>query len=162
MNVVVLIGNLTRDPELRYTNNQTAVCNFGLAVNKRWTDANGQPKESVCFVDCTVWAHQAETVNRYLDKGSQVAVQGELTLQQWEAQDGSKRQRHIVTVRSVKFLGSPSGSSQGGQQDQGAYGANQGAFGQQQPSQAVSDQRQTSSSHDSPWQTPPMDDDIPF
>jgi single-strand DNA-binding protein len=106
-NRVLLIGNLTRDPQLSYTPNQTAVVDFGLAVNRRWTGKDGQAKEEVCFVDCRAFGKPAETINKYLSKGRAVFVEGRLTLDSWTAQDGTKRSKHRVTVENFQFLGAP-------------------------------------------------------
>jgi len=102
-NRVILIGNLTRDPELAYTLDQTPVVNFGLAVNRRWKDRNGQQCEDVCFVECVSYGPRGYPVHKYCNKGSSVLVEGELRYQSWE-KDGKKKSRHIVQVRSVQFL----------------------------------------------------------
>jgi single-strand DNA-binding protein len=103
-NKVLLMGNLTRDPQLSYLPSQTAVVDFGLAVNRRWTGKDGQDRSEVCFVDCRAFGKQAETINKYLSKGRAVFVEGRLTLDSWTAQDGSKRNKHRVTVESFQFL----------------------------------------------------------
>lgn len=109
-NKVFLIGNLTRDPQLSYTPNQTAVVDFGLAVNRRWTGQDGEKREETCFVDCTSFGRQAETINKYLTKGRPVFVEGRLTFNSWTAQDGTKRSRLKVTVETFQFLGGPPGT----------------------------------------------------
>jgi single-strand DNA-binding protein len=106
-NKVLLMGNLTRDPQLSYLPSQTAVVDFGLAVNRRWTGKDGQTKEEVCFVDCRAFGKPAETINKYLSKGRAVFVEGRLTLDSWTAQDGTKRSKHRVTVENFQFLGAP-------------------------------------------------------
>jgi single-strand DNA-binding protein len=103
-NKVLLMGNLTRDPQLSYLPSQTAVVDFGLAVNRRWTGKDGQDRSEVCFVDCRAFGKQAETINKYLSKGRAVFVEGRLTLDSWTAQDGSKRSKHRVTVENFQFL----------------------------------------------------------
>ena len=107
-NKVLLIGNLTRDPQLSYLPSQTAVVDFGLAVNRRWTGKDGEKKEETCFVDCTSFGRPAETINKYLTKGRPVFVEGRLTFNSWTAQDGTKRSKLKVTVENFQFLGSPS------------------------------------------------------
>ncbi len=107
-NKVLLIGNLTRDPQLSYLPSQTAVVDFGLAVNRRWTGKDGEKKEETCFVDCTSFGRQAENINKYLSKGRQLLVEGRLTFNSWTAQDGTKRSKHRVTVERFQFLGGPS------------------------------------------------------
>ncbi len=110
-NKVLLIGNLTRDPQLSYLPSQTAVVEFGLAVNRRWTGKDGQARESTCFVDCRAFARQAETINKYLTKGRPVFVEGRLDYDTWTAQDGTKRSKHRITVESFQFLGGGGGNS---------------------------------------------------
>ena len=97
-NKVILMGNLTRDPQLRYLPNNTAVCDFGLAVNRRYRDRDGNQKEEVCFVDLTAWARQAETINQYVTKGRPILVEGRLKLDSWTGQDGQKRSKLTVVV----------------------------------------------------------------
>ena len=104
-NKVLLMGNLTRDPQLSYLPSQTAVVDFGLAVNRNWTGKDGQSKTEVCFVDCRAFGRQAENINKYLKKGSPLFVEGRLTLDNWTAQDGTKRSKHRVTVEGFRFLG---------------------------------------------------------
>jgi len=104
-NKVLLLGNLTRDPELRYLTSGTAVCSFGLAVNEKYKSGD-EWKEKVHFVDITVWGKSAEAVTQYLDKGSQVLVDGRLDYQTWE-KDGEKRSKLEVVANNVQFLNSP-------------------------------------------------------
>jgi len=106
-NKVFLMGNLTRDPQLSYTPNQTAVVDFGLAVNRRWKGQDGENREETCFVDCRAFGRLAENVNKYLTKGRPLFVEGRLTFNSWTAQDGTKRSKHRVTVENFQFLGSP-------------------------------------------------------
>jgi single-strand DNA-binding protein len=117
-NKVMLIGNLTRDPQLSYTPSQTAVVDFGLAVNRRWTGRDGEKKEETCFVDCTAFGRQAETINKYLTKGRSVFVEGRLTFSSWTAQDGTKRNRLKVTVENFQFLGGPAGAGRASETEQ--------------------------------------------
>ncbi|MCK4752635.1 MAG: single-stranded DNA-binding protein [Planctomycetes bacterium] len=109
-NKVLLIGNLTRDPQLSYLPSQTAVVEFGLAVNRRWTGKDGSKKEETCFIDCRAFGRPAETINKYLVKGRPVFVEGRLDFDSWTAQDGTKRSKHRVTVENFQFLGAPSGA----------------------------------------------------
>ena len=112
-NKVILIGNLTRDPQLRYTPSQVAVCDFGVAVNRQWTGQDGQQRKEVCFVDCTAWARQAETIQKYMNKGRPIFIEGRLTFRQWDGPDGKKRSKLEVTVERFQFLGSPRGGAAG-------------------------------------------------
>ena len=104
LNQVFLIGNLTRDPELRYVPSGTAVANLGLAVNQVFTTQEGERKEEVCFVRIVVWGKQAENCSQYLSKGSQIFVEGRLQSRSWETEDGTKRNTLEVVARRVQFL----------------------------------------------------------
>ena len=105
-NRIVLAGCLTRDPQLSYTPNQTAVVDFGLAINDSWTAKDGTKKEETCFVDCRMFGKRAEAINQYCKKGDPLLVEGKLTFETWEAQDGSRRSKHKVKVDNFTFLGS--------------------------------------------------------
>jgi single-strand DNA-binding protein len=106
-NKVFLMGNLTKDPELRYTPQGTAVVNLRLAVNRKYKDKNQELKEDTCFVTAVAWDKQAETCNQYLHKGSPVFVEGRLQSRSWEDNAGQKRSVIEVRVERVQFLGSP-------------------------------------------------------
>ena len=109
-NKVILIGNLTRNPELRYTPSGTPVVNFPLAVNRRYRQAD-EPKEEVCYVDIVVFGRQAEHCGQYLNKGDGCIVDGRLQQRRWETDDGQKRSKHEVVAQTVTFL--PKKSSPG-------------------------------------------------
>ena len=111
-NKVLLMGRLTRDPELSYTPSNTAVVDFGLAVNRKWKSKDGVEKDETCFVDCVAFAHTANAVNKYCHKGDLVFVEGRLALDSWTAQDGSKRSKHKVVIQSVQFIGGKPGDTQ--------------------------------------------------
>jgi len=115
-NKILMIGNLTRDPQLSYTPSQTAVVDFGLATNRRWTGQDGEQREETCFVDCRAFGRIAETINKYLSKGRMVFVEGRLTFDSWTAADGTRRSRHRVTVENFQFLGGGAGPAEGAQQ----------------------------------------------
>src|SRR6266436_4551058 len=113
-NKVILVGNLTRDPELRYTPKGTAIAKIGLAVNRVWTNEAGEKKEEVTFVDIDMFGRTAENVAQYMRKGSPLLVEGRLRLDQWDdKQTGQKRSKLGVVAESVQFLGSPR-SNEGG------------------------------------------------
>jgi single-strand DNA-binding protein len=154
LNKVLLIGNLTRDPELRYTSGGAAVCGFGLAMNRRFSTASGEQREETCFVDIDVWGKQGESCKNYLRKGSPAFIEGRLRMDSWQDRESGKtRSRLTVTAERVQFLGSPRGEfgdgggyqqqaggyqqqqSGGGYQQQGGYPSQQGGGGyrQQQP-----------------------------
>ncbi|MDO8503434.1 MAG: single-stranded DNA-binding protein [bacterium] len=105
LNKAQLIGNLTRDPELRYTPQGTAVCSFGLATNRSWTTEEGEKKEDVEFHTIVAWNKLAEICAEYLKKGSQAYVEGRLSTREWEGQDGQKRRTTEVVANEVIFLG---------------------------------------------------------
>ena len=107
-NKVILMGNLTRDPELRYTPKGTAVAKFGLAVNRVWRTETGETKEEVTFVDVDVFGRTAENVSQYMRKGSPILVEGRLKLDTWEdKQTQQKRSRLGVVAETVQFIGAP-------------------------------------------------------
>ena len=133
---VTLVGNLTRDPELRQTPGGTSVCQFGVAVGRRYKDASGQWIDKASFFDVVVWGQQGENCAQYLAKGRSVGIDGRLEWREWEAQDGSKRQAVEVVADTVQFLG-------GRQEGESTY----------VPAGAAS-------ADDFP--TSPADDDIPF
>lgn len=111
-NKVLLMGNVTRDPELRYTPSGAAVCALGFAVNRRFTNTRGEEQNETCFVDVDVWGKQAENVSRYLRKGSPAFIEGRLRYDQWDDREtGKKRSRLTVTAERVQFLSSGPGRS---------------------------------------------------
>ncbi len=103
-NKVLLLGNLTRDPQLSYTPNQTAVVDFGVATNRRWTGQDGSQREETCFVDCRAFGRTAENINKFFSKGKPIFLEGRLTFDSWTAQDGSKKSKLRVTVENFQFL----------------------------------------------------------
>jgi single-strand DNA-binding protein len=113
INRVVLVGNLTKDPELRHTPSGTAVCQLRIAVNSRRRDETGQWVDKPNYFDVSIFGNQAESSAQYLSKGRPVGIDGRLDWREWEAQDGSKRQAVQVIAESVQFLGSR-GDSEGG------------------------------------------------
>ena len=115
INRVVLVGNLTRDPELRHTPSGTAVCSLRLAVNTRRKDsATGEWGEKPNYFDVTVWGNQGENCAQYLSKGRPVAVDGRLEWREWQDKEGNKRQSIDIIADSVQFLGSREGNENGG------------------------------------------------
>lgn len=118
LNKVLLIGRLTRDPEMRYTPSGTAVAEFGLAVNRTYTDGRGERKEETCFVEIVSWARQAEVMNEYLAKGRQVFIEGRLEFDSWETPEGQKRSKLRVVVDNFQFIG---GRDEGGGGGGGGY-----------------------------------------
>ncbi len=157
-NKVILIGNLTRDPQLRYTPSQVAVCDFGLAVNRRWKGQDGQQREETCFVNCTAWRRDAETIQKYMSKGRPLLVEGRLTWHQWDGPDGKKRSKLEVTVERFQFLG--------GRRDAAEAGGPSGGGGAGAPSpdaerqQTSGEQEQKTPDYD--FNQDVDDDTIPF
>ena len=144
-NKVVLVGNLTRDVEIRYSQSGSAIGNVGIATSRKFKTQTGEQKEEVLFIDLTFFGRTAEIANQYLRKGSKVLVDGRLVFQQWTAQDGTKRSKHAVTVENLQMLDSkadsqnpnnnngygdqPSQNNYGGQQqNQNSYGNNSGRY----------------------------------
>jgi single-strand DNA-binding protein len=157
-NRVILLGNLTRDPEIRYLPSGMAVCDVGLAVNDRRKNANGEWIEEVTFVDVTVWGRTAEVMSEYLSKGSPVFIEGRLKLDSWEGQDGQKRSKLKVICEKMQMVG---GRGQGGQG--GADGAGPRPAARQAPQNtAYSQAAPPEEVYDASPAEPSGGDDIPF
>ena len=160
LNKVMLIGNLTRDPELRHTPKGTAVAELGLAINRVWMDEQKGKQEETTFVDVTLWGRQAELAQQYLSKGRPVYIEGRLNLDTWDDKaTGQKRSKLKVIGENLQFLSS--GQGQGGQ---GGGGNSQGGGGYSQQNSRAPEQRSGPPQGASPA---PMDDfqeddDIPF
>jgi len=153
-NKVILVGNLTRDPELRYTPKGTAIAKIGLAVNRVWTNEAGEKKEDVTFVDVDVFGRTAENVGQYMRKGRPILIEGRLKLDQWDdKQTGQKKSKLGVVAETVQFLGSP------GEGGGGGGGASAPAARPARPAQAA-----PSAPPSEPMEGdgPPESDDVPF
>ena len=156
LNKVLLMGNLTRDPQLTYLPSQTPVVEFGLAMSRKFKKQDGSMAEDTCFVDCRLFGKRAEVVNKYFKKGEPIFVEGRLQLDQWQAQDGTKKSRLRVFVENFEFIGKGGGGQGGaggrGQGGGGGYGgapnAGGGDFG--------------GGDMDVPYGADGGDDDIPF
>lgn len=149
-NKVILVGNLTRDPELRYTPKGTAIAKIGVAVNRVWTSEAGEKKEEVTFIDVDVFGRTAENVGQYMRKGRPILIEGRLRLDQWDdKQTGQKRSRLGVVAETVQFLGSAQGG--GGGNDGGAP-----APARQRPAAAAP------AGEPVEGDGPPESDDVPF
>jgi single-strand DNA-binding protein len=150
-NKVILVGNLTRDPELRYTPKGMAIAKVGLAINRNWTSESGEKKEEVTFVDVDIFGRTAENVAQYMKKGRPILVEGRLRLDQWDdKQTGQKRSRLGVVAETVQFLGSASGGAGGG-----------GEGGEAAPRRSAPASAPAPTSAPEP-DMPPSDDDVPF
>ena len=112
LNKVFIIGNLTRDPELRYTPGGTAVVNLRMATNRRYKDKSGEAKQEVCFLTVVAWDKQAEVCNQYLHKGSPLFVEGRIQSRSWDGADGKKRNVIEIRAERIQFLGAPSGKTE--------------------------------------------------
>jgi single-strand DNA-binding protein len=149
-NKVILLGNLTRDPEVRYTPKGTAVTDLGLAVNRTYTADNGEKREEVTFVDVTFWGRTAEVAGEYLKKGRPVFVEGRLQLDSWDdKQSGQKRTKLKVIGENMQMLGAPRGAGGGG-----------GGGGDEEGSSASRPSRSAPPPKAAP--SAPDDDEIPF
>ncbi len=158
-NRVILVGNLTRDPELRYLASGTAVTDIGLAVSEKRKNANGELIEETTFVDITLWGRTAEVVSEYLSKGSPALIEGRLKLDSWEdKQTGQKRSKLKVVGDRMQMLG---GRGQGGGQGGGEGGARP-AGRQAAPNSAYSQAAPSEELDDAPPAEPSGGDDIPF
>ena len=166
-NKVIMIGNLTRDIELKYIPSGAAIAKSAIATSHKYKTQTGEQKDEVCFLDFNVFGKQAEVLNQYVRKGSKVMLEGRLVFEQWTAQDGSNRSRHSLRVENFKFLDSKGDSNNSGQQ--GGY--NQGQQpqqGYQQPQQNNYNQAPQGGMQQAPAQEhkiPEIDidnDEIPF
>lgn len=124
-NKVILMGNLTRDVELRTTQGGTSIAKLGMAINRKWSSQGGEQKESTCFVDMTAFGKQAELLSQYVGKGSPLFVEGRLEFSTWESQDGGKKSKLEVIIENFQFVGGAKsagggGGDEGGQRRGGA------------------------------------------
>jgi len=156
-NKVILVGNLTRDIELRYTQGGLAIAKVGLATNRRYKSQSGEQKEEVCFVDVNIFGRTAEVANQYLKKGSKILIEGRLVLEQWNDQSGQKRSKHSVTAETMQMLDSKGGS--------GGYDSFDKEDGYDGGDSYVSEKPQDSVKNSAPKGVsnyPVEDDEIPF
>ena len=127
-NKVFLMGNLTRDVELKYTSGNQAVAAIGLATNRKYKTRDGEDREETCFVDCEAWGRTAEVMKQYLAKGRPVFIEGRLKLDSWEDKDGQKRSKLRVVIENFQFIDSRPGGG-GGAGDGGGGGGSQAPAG---------------------------------
>lgn len=159
LNKVLLMGNLTRDPEVRYTPKGTAVGDLAIAINDSYKTQDGTIKETVTYVDIEVWGRQAETCKQYLTKGRPVFVEGQLRLDQWETPQGEKKRLLRVRADRVQFLGGGGGGG-GGSRGGGNYSSGGERSAGSTSSEAPSGRPAPTGSEDAP--PLPNEDDIPF
>jgi single-strand DNA-binding protein len=169
LNKVMLMGNLTRDPQLKYLPSQTAVAEFGLAVSRKFRTQSGEDREEVCFVDCTAFGRTGEVINQYFTKGKPIFIEGRLKFDSWEdKQGGGKRSKLSVVIDNFQFIGGRDGGSGGG----GGGNYEGGAGGDetdQRPSRAPARPQQNRGPQRAAPQEAPFndeqqfkEDDIPF
>ncbi len=161
-NRIVLMGNLTRDPQLSYTAQNMAVCKFGIATNHKRKDTEGNVREEVCFVDCTCFGRGGETFNQYMKKGNPVLVEGRLKLDQWTSPDGQKKSKHEVIVDNFQFIGGRSDGSGGSGGGDGGARYEAPATNRAPVQAAVPAGRGAPAGNSYDDQPPPSNDDIPF
>lgn len=158
-NKVIMVGNLTRDPELRHLDSGTAVARLRLASNRTYTTGDGERREEACFIDVDVWNRLAENCCQYLGRGSKVLVEGRLTHERWETETGEKRSTYRIRALSIQFLGSPRDREGGYSREEGEGGYTRSAPRFDRPSGGGgfgADSNQSEPSDE------PIDDDIPF
>ncbi|CAE10882.1 single-stranded DNA-binding protein [Wolinella succinogenes] len=160
-NKVILVGNLTRDVELRYLPSGSALAKIGIATNRRFKKQDGSQGDEVCFVDVNLFGRTAEIANQYLKKGSKILIEGRLVLESWTDQSGQKRSKHSVTAESLQMLDSK-GASQGGYEgeDYSSYDST--------PSYGATSSAKSAPNTQAPYKEPQIpeinidDDEIPF
>jgi len=165
-NKVLLMGNLTRDPQLKYLPSQMAVVEFGIAVNRRFRTQSGEDREEVNFIDCSAWGKTGENINKYFQKGKPIFVEGRLKYDSWEdKQGGGKRSKLTVVVENFQFVGGRDGPGGGGGYQGGGDEASQ-ATPQRAPARGPSrpQNQQQAPPPEQPFGEEQQfkDDDIPF
>lgn len=160
-NKVILLGNLTRDPETRVTANDLTICKMGLAVSRVFSTRDGERREETTFVDVDAFGRQAEVITKYLRKGSPIMVEGRLRLDQWEGSDGQKRTKLCVVLENFQFIG--------GRDDNDSGGANTGGYEQSSPpkrdagsSDSSGSAANSSAAKDFSHEGDTLDEDVPF
>jgi len=153
-NKVIIMGNLTRDPEFKVTPNGHQICKLGVAVNRRFTTQAGEQREETTFVDVDAWGRQAEVISKYFTKGKPILLEGRLRMDEWENQQGERRSKLLVQLETFSFVGDGQGGQGGG-----------GNVPRPAPAQSL---QPAQSSSPLPAATPPpaastdSDDDVPF
>lgn len=172
-NKVILLGNLTRDPETRVTANDLTICKMGLAVSRVYSTRDGERREETTFVDVDAFGRQAEVITKYLRKGSPIMIEGRLRLDQWESNEGQKRSKLCVVLENFQFVGGRDGGHSGAGNDSGddndSGGGNSGGYEQSSPP------KRASGNSAAPAPSPPssggkdfsddgdtLDEDVPF
>lgn len=156
-NKVILAGNLTRDPQLSYLPSNTPVCEFGMAINRKWKSQDGQMRDETCFVDLRMFGRRAEVLNQYCRKGNPLMVEGRLKFDSWEGKDGGKRSKLYVIVEEFQFIGGGGGQRTGAPQTARTSAPANASYGS---SPAADD----GSAEEGPPmdESPPVGEDIPF
>jgi len=166
-NRVLLMGNLTRDPELRYLPSNMPVVGFGMAVNRRWKNQQGEQQEEVMFIDCDAFGRTAELINQFFRKGRPIFIEGRLKLDQWQDKDGNKRSKHKVIIDNFDFVDTKAAAAaEGG--EAGAAGTSGGAAPprsappRQAPAARPAAAPAPAGGPDTEPHQPPGEEDIPF
>lgn len=149
-NRIIILGNLTRDPEFKQLQSGQAVCRLGIASNRSFKNRSGEASQEVCYIDVDVWGAQAESCSKYLQKGRMVLVEGRLKLDSWE-QDGQKRSKHSIVAENVVFMGNGQGEGRGGDFKSADDELGASGFG-----------TRSSRGGSGPDLKEPFDDDLPF
>lgn len=170
-NRVILMGNLTRDPELRYTPNGQAVADLRIAINRRSRGADGERRDNTTFVDVTAWGRQAEVINEYFTKGRPIFIEGRLQFDEWTSSDGQRRSKLRVVLEAFEFL-SPRGESRprdNRQAQRDDHGTRTAPTRPQQPQpqraappRPAAQNQNEDESYDQSSEESPFDDDVPF
>ncbi|HYE63465.1 MAG TPA: single-stranded DNA-binding protein [Phycisphaerales bacterium] len=167
LNKVMLMGNITRDIELRHTAGNMAVAKLGIATNRKWKTPEGETREEVMFIDCEAWGKTAEVINQYFSKGRPILIEGRLKLDQWEDKETkAKRSKHVVVIDAFHFVDSKPGGGGGSDMEEGGGQSRSSGGGNWGPRQNAPAPRQSApapAARPSAPAAPPMgDDDIPF
>ncbi len=169
-NRVILMGNLTRDPELRYTPSGSAVCEFGLAMNRSYKTSSGEQRDETCFVDVTMWGRRGEVISEYFTKGRPILIEGRLKFDSWESAEG-RRSKLVVVAENFEFVGSRQDGGGGGRRQDGGDGGRQGGGSPRRDDGARPDERRDEAPRERkqpPREEPAdegfdvSDDEIPF
>ncbi|TVP75212.1 MAG: single-stranded DNA-binding protein [Puniceicoccaceae bacterium] len=155
-NKVILMGNLTRDPELRVTSSGLSICKLGLAVSRYYTTKDGEKKEETTFVDIDAFGRQAETISKYMRKGRPIFVEGRLRLDQWESKEGEKRSKLGVVLDNFQFIGGRDDN------DNESGGSSSGGGGYEDASPPARRPKQSSAPAPDGADEDVLDDDVPF
>ena len=160
-NRVILMGNLTRDPELRYTPSGSAVCEFGLAMNRSYKTSSGEQRDETCFVDVTMWGRRGEVISEYFTKGRPILIEGRLKYDSWESAEG-RRSKLVVVAENFEFVGGRQDGGGGGRQGGGSRRRDDGARRDERRDEAPRQRKQPPREEPADEGFDVSDDEIPF